>query len=144
MTTKGPSRKQVIISMSKDNIDAFMNNSSLHAANINRQLCNVKSEVLTDYIRVDSLSITIVTSKVCLQSDLLIIDQYIKNSNNVNALQVEEPRLLKLKLYLKIISIPFLLWFKTQSVKSRNNSCIGVTQENSIEFLRQSSLPYIL
>jgi len=109
MTTKGPSRKQVIISMSKDNIDAFMNNSSLHAANINRQLCNVKSEVLTDYIRVDSLSITIVTSKVCLQSDLLIIDQYIKNSNNVNALQVEEPRLLKLKLYLKIISIPFLL-----------------------------------
>ena len=28
--------------------------------------------------------------------------------------------------------------------KSRNNSCIGVTQENSIEFLIQSSLPYIL
>ena len=37
-----------------------------------------------------------------------------------------------------------VLWFKTQSVKSRNNSCIGVTQENSIEFLVQSSLPYIL
>ena len=32
----------------------------------------------------------------------------------------------------------------TQSVKSRNNSCIGVTQENSIEFLIQSGLPYIL
>ena len=28
--------------------------------------------------------------------------------------------------------------------KSRNNSCIGVTQENSIEFLVQSNLPYIL
>ena len=28
--------------------------------------------------------------------------------------------------------------------KSKNNSCIGVTQENSIEFLVQSSLPYIL
>ena len=38
----------------------------------------------------------------------------------------------------------WLLWFKTQRVKSRNNSCIGVTQENSIEFLIQSSLPYIL
>jgi len=37
-----------------------------------------------------------------------------------------------------------VLWFKTQSVKSRNNSCIGVTQENSIEFLVQSSLSYIL
>ena len=28
--------------------------------------------------------------------------------------------------------------------KSRNNSCIGVTQENSIEFLIQINLPYIL
>ena len=37
-----------------------------------------------------------------------------------------------------------MLWIKTQSVKSRSNSCIGVTQENSIEFLVQSSLPYIL
>ena len=36
MTTKGPLRKQVIISISKDNINAFMKNSSLHVANINR------------------------------------------------------------------------------------------------------------
>ena len=50
MTTKGPLRKQVIIPMSKDNINVFMKNSSLHAANINRQLCNAKSEVLIDYI----------------------------------------------------------------------------------------------
>ena len=107
MTTKGPSRKQVIISMSKNNIDAFMKNSSLHTANINRQLCNAKSEVLTDYIQADPLGITIITSKVCQQSDLLIINQYVKNSNNVNTLQVEEPRLLKSKSYLKIISILF-------------------------------------
>jgi len=50
MTTKGLSRKQVIIPMSKDNIDAFMKNSSLHMANINRQLHNAKLEVLIDYI----------------------------------------------------------------------------------------------
>ena len=74
MTTKGPLRKQVIITMSKDNIDAFMKNLSLHIANINRQLCNAKSEVLVDYIRVDPLEITIITNKVCQQSDLLIID----------------------------------------------------------------------
>ena len=47
ITTKSPSRKQVIIPMNKDNIDAFMKNSSLHVANINRQLHNAKSEVLT-------------------------------------------------------------------------------------------------
>jgi len=91
MTTKGLSRKQVIILMSKDNIDAFMKNSSLHVANINRQLHNAKLEVLIDYIQADPLGITIITSKVCQQSDLLIINQYVKNSNEVNALQVEEP-----------------------------------------------------
>jgi len=37
----------------------------------------------------------------------MLIDQYIKNSSNVNALQVEEPRLPKSKSYLKIIGIPY-------------------------------------
>ena len=38
MTTKGPSRKQVIILISRDNVLSFMKNSSLHVANINRNL----------------------------------------------------------------------------------------------------------
>jgi len=50
MMTKGLSRKQVIIPISKENNNAFLKNSSLHVANINRQLCNVKLEVLADYI----------------------------------------------------------------------------------------------
>ena len=50
MTTKGPSRKQVIIFMSRENINSFMKSSSLHVANLNRLLHNAKSEVLTDYI----------------------------------------------------------------------------------------------
>jgi len=50
MTTKGPSRKQVIIPMSRENNSNFMKNSSLYMANINRLLCNAKSEVLVDYI----------------------------------------------------------------------------------------------
>ena len=36
IATKGPSRKQVIIPMSIENNNAFMKNSSLHVANINR------------------------------------------------------------------------------------------------------------
>jgi len=50
MTTKGPSRKQVIIPMSGENINSFMKSLSLHMANLNRLLRNAKSEVLTDYI----------------------------------------------------------------------------------------------
>ena len=84
-----------------------MKNSALHVANINRQLRNAKSEVLVDYIRSDFIDITVITSKVSQQSDLLIFNQYVKNSNDINALQVEEPRLPKLKSYLKIIGIPF-------------------------------------
>jgi len=38
MTTKGPSRKQIIIPMSSDNISSFIKNSSLNVANINREL----------------------------------------------------------------------------------------------------------
>jgi len=91
MITKGPLRKQVIIPMSKENNNAFMKKSSLHVANINRQLCNAKSKVLVDYIQSDPLGVTIITNKVSQQSDLLIIDQYVKNYNNINTLQVEEP-----------------------------------------------------
>ena len=38
MTTKGPSRKHIIIPMSSDNTASFMKNSSLNVANINREL----------------------------------------------------------------------------------------------------------
>ena len=74
MTTKGLSRKQIIIPMSDDNISFFMKNSTLHVANINRLLCNAKTEVLADYIRSDNSGITIITNKVAQQSDMSIID----------------------------------------------------------------------
>jgi len=66
MTTKGLSRKHIIIPMSSENIMKFMKNSSLHVANINRSLRNAKSEVLADFIRSDPLGITVVTNKVAL------------------------------------------------------------------------------
>ena len=107
MTTKGPSRKHIIIPMSAENASTFMKNSSINMANINRQLRNAKTDILVDYIRSDSNGIIIVTNKVAQQSDLAIIDQYVKNSSDINALQVEESRLPKSKSYLKIIGIPF-------------------------------------
>ena len=61
---KGPSRKQVIIPMSSNNINNFMKNSSLHVANINKLLCNTKSDVLVDYIQSDPTGIIFVTNKV--------------------------------------------------------------------------------
>ena len=68
---------------------------------------NAKTDLLVDYIRSDSNRIIIVTNKVAQPPDLTIIDQFVKNSNNINALQVEELRLPKSKSYLKIIGILF-------------------------------------
>ena len=76
-------------------------------ANINRLLCNAKLDVLVDYIWSDPTGVIIITNKVSQQSDMSIIDQYIKNSNNINSFQVEEPCLSKSKSYLKIIGILF-------------------------------------
>jgi len=71
--------------------------------NINRILRNAKSEVLVDFICSDSLSITVMTNKVSLH----IIDQYVKNSKDINALQVDAPCFPQSKSYLKIIGIPY-------------------------------------
>jgi len=107
MTTKGLSRKYIIILMSSENIMKFMKNSSLHVTNINRSLRNAKSEVLADFIQSDPLGITVVTNKVALQSDLQIIEYYVKNVDNIDSLCVEVPQLPQFKSYLKIIGIPY-------------------------------------
>jgi len=64
MTTKGPSRKQVIIPMSKENIELFIKNSSFHVFSMNKQLWNAKTKILIDYIQAELLGITVVTNKV--------------------------------------------------------------------------------
>jgi len=86
MTTKEPSRKHVIIPMSNDNIIKFMRNSLIHVANINKALRNPKSKIFVDFIHSDPLDITVVTNKVSLQLDFQIIEHYVKNSDNINAL----------------------------------------------------------
>jgi len=107
MTTKGPSRKRIIIPIVKNNINKFMKNSSIHVTNLNRNLRNAMSEVLVDFICSDPLGITVITNKVLLNSDLLIIEKYVKNLENIDSTQVESPQLQRSKSYLKIIGISY-------------------------------------
>ena len=74
MTTKGPSRKQVIVPMSNDNTISFTKNSGLHVANINKLLRNAKSDIVVDFIRSNQIGLIIVTNKVANQSDLQIMN----------------------------------------------------------------------
>jgi len=105
MTTKGLSRKQVIIPMNGDNIAKFMKESLLHVSNINRALKNAKTEILVDFIRSDQANITVVTNKVAFSSDLVIIEKYIKNVDCIDVSDVQIPCLPQSKSYFKIIDI---------------------------------------
>jgi len=62
--------------------------------NLNRNLWNAKSEVLVDFICSNLLGITVVTNKVSLPPDLLIIENYVKNSENIDSFQVNTSCLL--------------------------------------------------
>ena len=50
MTTKKPSRKQVIISMAKSNAKLIINLANQIITNINKSLREIKSDVFTDFI----------------------------------------------------------------------------------------------
>ena len=52
---------------------------------------------------------TIVTNKVVLPLDLKVIENLVKNVDNVNSEDIEAPRLPQSKSYLKIIGISYFL-----------------------------------
>jgi len=66
ITMKGPSRKQIIVSMSSNNFNSFMKNSSTHIFNLNRLLRNTKTEIAVDFIRPDPIGLVIITNKVAI------------------------------------------------------------------------------
>ena len=130
-TTKGPSRKQIFVPMSSDNISSFIKNAPSNVANLNRELRNAKTDVLVDYIRSDSTGVIIITNKVAHQSDLSIIDRFVKNSTDINALQVEESRLPKSKSYLKILGIPYFPHDNSQE-KLSSSDVENILKQNHI------------
>ena len=70
MTTKEPSRKQIIIPMNNKSKLQFIKNLSSHIANINRTLKNIKSKIVADFNRVENSGIIITTNKVAAPLDL--------------------------------------------------------------------------
>ena len=83
--------------------------SNKHVANINRALKDIKSDVITDFIRADSRELMITISKVASTSYLNTIENYIKNIDVVDSNNVMSPRLPQSKSYLKILDIPYLI-----------------------------------
>jgi len=63
--------------------------------------------------------------------DLQIIEQYVKNSNDIDAFQVEVPHLPQLKSYLKIIGIPYFPHGNTQDHLT-SSDMEGIIKQNQI------------
>ena len=76
ITTKGPSRKQVIVLMSNNNKISFMKDSSIHVTNLNRNLKNIKSDIIVEFICQETSGVTIVTNKVCYKLKFLALDKW--------------------------------------------------------------------
>ena len=109
MTTKGSSRKQVIIPMSNKNKAKFIESSNTHITNLNRMLKNIKSEVMADFIHMDQAGITIVTNKITSPLNFQMIEKYVKNTNYIDLDKVDTSCLPQSKSYLKIIGIYYIL-----------------------------------
>ena len=86
-----------------------MAQSNVHITNINGSLKGIKSEVVVNFIRSDNKGIIVTTNKVVAISDLNVVEEYIKNLNNVNSSDVMSFRLSQLKLYLKILDISYFV-----------------------------------
>ena len=105
MTTKGPLRKYIIIPMAKSNAELIINSASSNIANINKCLKNTKSDIIADFIHLTNDGVIITTNKPANMFDLLIIEKYMKNINNINSDNIDCSCLPKSKLYLKIIGL---------------------------------------
>jgi len=86
----------------------------------------------------------VITNKVSQQSDLLIIEQYIKNSNDINTLQVEELHLPKLKSYLKIIGISYYPHGNSQDCLNSSDTETILKQNQIFDNINLTSRPRVI
>ena len=90
MTSKSPSRKQIIIPMSIDNANKFMLVSSKHVANLNCSLRNPKTDLMVNFIHNDHRGLIITSNRVTFWLEISIISKYIKNCNNINVNNIQD------------------------------------------------------
>ena len=120
MTTRGLSRKEVIIPMTKSNAKLIMKSAYKHIANINECLKNSNSDIIADFIHLSNNGIIITTNHPANVTELSRIKNFLKKINNIDPVSIEVPHLSKSKLYMKIVELPY-------------NSELGVVTPDFIE-----------
>ena len=108
MITKEPLKKQVIISISKNNANVIRSQHYFRINSINRHLKDINSKTSADFI-CTKISIIIITNQATSVQDISIIKKTLKDIENVNQNFIKSPCLPKFKLYLKILDLPYYL-----------------------------------
>ena len=105
--TRELSRKEVIISITKVDIELIINSAHVYISNVNKCLKNSKSDIIANFIRININRIIITINRPTSDLDLSTIEKYLKNIQNVNLDFIESPCLSKSKSYMKIIGLPY-------------------------------------
>ena len=71
--------------MKLENISKILIKLSEYIANINRLLKNIKLNTVANFIYLNSRNITITTNNIAVQSNLDIIEKYIKNIDSIHS-----------------------------------------------------------
>jgi len=107
MTTRGLSRKEVIIPMAKLNTELIVKSAHIHVANINVCLKNSNSDIIVDSIHISNNGIIITTNHPANILELSRIKNFLKKIENINLDQIKGPCLPKSKSFMKIIGLPY-------------------------------------
>ena len=107
MTTRGPSRKEVIILMTKSNAELIMKSVYKQITNINEHLKNSNSDIIADFIHLSNNRVIITTNRPANATKLSRIKNFLKKIDNIDPISIEAPYLLKSKSYMKIVRLPY-------------------------------------
>ena len=127
--TKGPSRKQAIVSLLGQYTTTIMNNAGFHVSSINSHLKGLKSTLQVEFIRPTAEGIIIATNNIPASSDLSTMEKYIKSIEDIGQSDVSALHFPQLKTYLKIIGIPYI-----------QPSDLAITSNNITNYLKNSNL----
>ena len=106
ITTKGPSRKNILIPMDASNKSRILSEANIHVSQLNGLFKSYKSTINIDCICKSWNGITITTNAVAASSDLTFIKQYFKGIDELASKDIS-PYLPQSKSFLKVLGVPY-------------------------------------
>ena len=76
--------------MGSNNSKKFIASLEEHIANLNRSLKEIKSDIFVNFICINHRGLIITSNKVASLSDISIINNYIKNCNNIDKNNIQD------------------------------------------------------